>query len=651
MDPLAVIAESERIHVSQALHGYRDGHQLLATSEKLDSAAKMKLLQMSDSPGSGFNDSNTPCLTGYPLKEAGKYALAKTWPALQMGRPGCVWTHTILIDFSDLPRISDFSSLLSYFREPESLTFDEYKKSLTLSSKDTKRAEFGADDLGLEELIYRLYSTNTTVELAKELVSDETVLKVWSQQWPRLRRSFSFRTWNNKTSSKTRATFDILLSIDDLTLRDLTSPKNQDYDWLLDATLDARSKAGGDLRKFLWKHGGNTTQTREAYVPLLRAWQLLRGDKDELNELSSLLLKWHSRPSSIVRAIANKISHSDRPSLEKNTTNLLISDIGSIKINDLSRSGEELIGRSLGANQNDLLQKVIAPWTEHSDGILKGAAETMSYNAIINCLNCEPQLTDRFLAARKDILEEPSFWNYKKLANQAIEVVGRESSNTVVTAIIESDNFDFADILMDKFGDDFYRCIFNKLEEKSINKKWIEIAVRDPHSLLYAAYHHSHISIDSLDLISGYISPYLEVSDKDSDPWISAIGNAKNNDLPRDLSMFLLKRALFGSSPQIYDLLKLSITPCYGLINNYELSWNEWIEIERALQYPSTWIPLSRKDKFISGIANHIISKRYSSGELFNLTTDKILLEKIIYNISKSEEGLQYLSEVKNEEI
>ncbi len=646
-----MIPKSERIHVSQALHGYHDGHQLLATSEKLDSAAKMKLLQMSDSPGSGFNDSNTPCLTGYPLPEAGKYALAKTWPALQMERPGCVWTHTILIDFSDLPRISDLSLLLSYLRKPEALTFDGYKKSLTLSNKNTVSTKGSHDDLGLEELIYRLYSTNTTVELAKELVCDETVFKVWSQQWPRLRRSFSFRTWNNKTSSKSRATFDVILSVDNISLHNSASFKNQNYHWILDATLDARNKAGGELREFLWKHGGNTAQTREAYIPLLRAWKLSNGDENDLSELSNFLLKWPSRPSSIVRAIANKISHSNYPCLDENTTNLLIGDIDSIKASDLSRSGEELIGRSLGTNQSDLLHKVTSPWTEHSDGILKGAAETMSYKSIINYLNSEPQLINQFLAARRDILEEPNFWSYKKLAIQAFEVVGREYSNKVIAAIIESDNFDFAAVLIEKFGDDVYKCILNKLEEKSINKKWVEIAARNPHAFLFAIHHHQHISINNLDLISHYVSPYLEISGEDNDPWVSAIGNAKNIDLPRDLSLFLLKRALSGSSPQIYDLLKLSITLCYGLINSYKLSWNEWIEIERILQYPSTWLPLSRKDKFISGMASHIMSRRYSSDELFNLTKDKILLEKIVYNISKSEKGFQYLSEVQNEDI
>lgn len=643
-----MIPELERIHVSQVLHGYHDGHQLLAASETLDTTAKIKLLEMSNSPGSGFNDSNTPCLTGYSLQEAGKYALAKTWPALQMERPGCVWTHTILIDFSDLPRISDLSILLSYFREPENLIFDDYKKSLTLSSKGTKRTEASGDDLGLEELIYRLYSSNTTVELAKKLVSDDAVLKVWSQQWPRLRRSFSFRTWNNKTSSKSRATFDLLLSIDDLSLRNFTRHKNQDCDWLHDAISDAKNKSGGELRRFLWKHGGNTAQTREAFIPLLRAWQLSSGDENELNKLSSLLLKWPSRPSSIIRVIANKISHSDYHHLEQDTTNLLISDIDSIKASDLTRSGEELIGRSLGINQYDLLHKVIAPWTEHSNGILKGAAETMSYEAIINYLNAEPQLIDRFLVARMDILEEPSFWNHKRLANQAIEIVGGEYSNKIIAAIIDSESFDFADILMEKFGSDFYLCILDKLEEKSVNKKWIEIAARDPHSLLNAIFHHSHISIYNLDLISGYISPYLDLepTDKGNDPWISAIGRAKNNDIPRGLSIFLLKRALFGSSPKVYDLLKISITPCYRLIDSYKLSWNEWEEFENILHYPSTWFPLSRKDKFISGIANCILRKRYSLGELVNLTADKGLLEEIIYNISKSKEGAQYLSEL-----
>jgi hypothetical protein len=71
-------------------------------------------------------------LTGYPLTESGYYAFARTWPAPEMPRPGCVWTHTILIEFSDIPSLQSAIGLLGLFRRPRGKDLG-YGEALTLS--------------------------------------------------------------------------------------------------------------------------------------------------------------------------------------------------------------------------------------------------------------------------------------------------------------------------------------------------------------------------------------------------------------------------------------------------------------------------------------------------------------------------------------
>ena len=46
-------------------------------------------------------------LTGFPLGEEGAYALIRTWPAPEVERPGSVWSHVLLIDFSELARVTE----------------------------------------------------------------------------------------------------------------------------------------------------------------------------------------------------------------------------------------------------------------------------------------------------------------------------------------------------------------------------------------------------------------------------------------------------------------------------------------------------------------------------------------------------------------
>src|SRR5262249_10651964 len=94
----------ECVRVDQALHGYEDGHRLLAGSRPLPRDAERTMLVLSDLSGSGSIDGFESYLTGYALPSAGAYALARTWVALEMPRPGCVWTHTLLLDLDVLDR-------------------------------------------------------------------------------------------------------------------------------------------------------------------------------------------------------------------------------------------------------------------------------------------------------------------------------------------------------------------------------------------------------------------------------------------------------------------------------------------------------------------------------------------------------------------
>src|SRR2546426_11158742 len=106
------------IELHQALHGYGDGHQLLSSSLRLTREQQWQLLVMSDLSGPSFRSGFDSYLTGYPLERGGFYCLARTWFALELSRPGCVWTHTILISDTDVARIHDFRSILLHFRRP-----------------------------------------------------------------------------------------------------------------------------------------------------------------------------------------------------------------------------------------------------------------------------------------------------------------------------------------------------------------------------------------------------------------------------------------------------------------------------------------------------------------------------------------------------
>jgi hypothetical protein len=126
---------------------------LLASSIELVGRDSKTMLMMSDASGPAAVIGDDGYLTGYPLSESGYYAFARTWPAPEMPRPGCVWTHTILLEFSDIPALQSASGLLGLFRRPSGKNCG-YQNALTLAAEGwadaspTRSRRREADPLG-----------------------------------------------------------------------------------------------------------------------------------------------------------------------------------------------------------------------------------------------------------------------------------------------------------------------------------------------------------------------------------------------------------------------------------------------------------------------------------------------------------------------
>lgn len=108
------------IKIHQTLHGYNQGHHLLAATTLLKSSDDVQLMSlMSDWSGlDGRFGQDVSYLTAYPLSET-YYVIAMTWYANEMPRPGCVWTHSLLIRQDELDKFADFKNLRKLFRRPE----------------------------------------------------------------------------------------------------------------------------------------------------------------------------------------------------------------------------------------------------------------------------------------------------------------------------------------------------------------------------------------------------------------------------------------------------------------------------------------------------------------------------------------------------
>ncbi len=151
------------------LHGYKLGHNYIQGSIVLPSTHDMdKIATLSDwSEYVGINNERD-YITAYPLDESPYYVVAKTWYADEMRRPGCVWTHSLLIQKDDLSKITDFCNLLYLFEVPLTENYESYSAPRAFV-EDAKVATTQLSDIGenrAAEVYENLLSTKPSFILA-----------------------------------------------------------------------------------------------------------------------------------------------------------------------------------------------------------------------------------------------------------------------------------------------------------------------------------------------------------------------------------------------------------------------------------------------------------------------------------------------------
>lgn len=181
--------------IHQTLHGYDQGHRLLATSFALDEEVSEILLVMSDLAGPRQANGFDEYLTGFPLPSLGLYAFARTWLAPEMPRPGCVWTHTLLVSSRDLPSL-DGRQLTQHHKRPDfPPDRPRYAKPVAMGQIQLlTNPTHGARAEPILQALYEFPDQPVWSAASSSAEYESLVLAVWNQQWPDLRKRFSFST-------------------------------------------------------------------------------------------------------------------------------------------------------------------------------------------------------------------------------------------------------------------------------------------------------------------------------------------------------------------------------------------------------------------------------------------------------------------------
>jgi hypothetical protein len=268
----------------QALFGYAAGHDILASSVVLSIDARQFLANATDLSGSWPKSGFERTYTGLPVPGSDFYAIFCTWLAPEMKRPGCVWSHVLLISLADLADINEFSQLRSLFFRP-SPDFVHADYSVPLHFRESRCVPKSRADSyqRICHLIRALYETPNRAAVAFAENSDtweDILLSVWSQQWPRLRRNFRFSTGSfSDRGPSGRVVFDIQIS----PLRNRSAwPESRGYlmiepdqslifpQWIIAAYEDICNPKTDGLRTFLRAQGADVISPRSAFSSIVK---------------------------------------------------------------------------------------------------------------------------------------------------------------------------------------------------------------------------------------------------------------------------------------------------------------------------------------------------------------------------------------------
>ncbi|HLO78903.1 MAG TPA: hypothetical protein VK196_20795 [Magnetospirillum sp.] len=183
------------IIVERQVHGYRQGHQLLAASAQLPKLDQSVIDRLSDVAGPlRPRERFEPYLTAYPLPSGERYVLARTWQDTTTSRAGCVRTLSLIIgteDWSRAESLPPFLDLLKIDNLPEQV--DATRCSVSISSTEPLPPVL---DFRAGELVEALFLEEAQPVVVFDAPAPELIaLRLLTALWPSMRRKFAMSTF------------------------------------------------------------------------------------------------------------------------------------------------------------------------------------------------------------------------------------------------------------------------------------------------------------------------------------------------------------------------------------------------------------------------------------------------------------------------
>lgn len=599
------------VTIHQALHGYSEGHRQLACSESLNQKDARLLLVMSDVAGPGVASLGLPYLTGYPLADSGMYALSMTWPAPEMPRPGCVWTHTLLISFADLAVLDVPSALASLFKCPTNQRLDAYSDSVTVDFSSPFREQLDGESAKCVALfasaLYGHPSEQIWARRPSGVDVDDVVLRIWDQQWPRLRRLFKFCTLTSRDRSQDVLLFDLQLTLGGSASSQLRFASNiegfeaskvQDAVWLADLVRDALQPNRSSLRQMLRILGADLLGGREAMSPICTLHAMLEAGTPETLSLALSTAERVPPLSSSMQAksiVLRALLDCVHPLEHGHPLSFVLKYFGVLSPAEaVERSGA--LARFVWKADPRAFVVTSYDGAEPVQVALQRGASSIDRDSVLEALPSLTDLAEPLLHLFPELALDKQFWAQTQswpssLASLGVDVSRADALRAMVAGLRDEGAIKSA---LHVSGTSAVLACLQDLLRQGLPvpqlDTWVRQSCVDLHGVATFLSHNDRHSCELLLLLSSVLSPDAVPNDYGEDPWCLALVSlhATEGMLPIELCAYGFRRALGWRSKSVEPLLHLTFEQLHDAALRKAVPANSWSLLEASLPWVSS---------------------------------------------------------------
>ena len=629
------------------------------------------MLVLSDMSGPSMQPGFDEYLTGYSLAGTDYFVLAKTWYAPEMQRPGCVWTHSLLVPRAQVASMSA-ARLTRSFRRPQVDGVDAAATSPVLIDEEApvEGTGDGFADKGLAATMIGavLGQPRPVIVFADTAAQFEAVfLRLWEELWPAERTRFSFCTGALMPRANAGALLDLQAvpraippsqfrkSASAALVLDLRAPIKPEI-WV-DLVLDSATR--GDATFRTWIEAAAGADAGRSVVP----------------RLAPIFGEWHAPNSSARLVLASVVSTKDldpasrgrlvgmafeRADTEAGASRRreLLQDMCGHRDADLAPVApilEDQTRRLFETSRAEGVALVLSllgiELTDVGERVLRAAVRLLAPTDLETLGDAQAPFLPTIVGANPSLASSPALWN--RIGGRSAEVLSQldtmslsdEERGSVIDAIIASGRDVSVDALV-RFGGK--AAIFRGLAalasgQIEISWPWRSALSAQPDTVLEWLESQSAPSLRDLELGSRFLSPKAAQA-RLVKVWTS--GTAGVSSLPPRVAAFGLALAL-SEGVSTSSLLALCFQPTYDAARSSRLESEAWDWLREHATSVSWYRDWDKCERLAAAMARLLEKQRASLETVFGIVQDRAAIRKVAAFLDDDRDARPYLKSLR----